>query len=682
MVAWSIAMGRYGSMPGSRRMRGGGGTQEEEKKKTRIVATYLRLLRYARPYWHKAVVVLVLVLIAALLQVLPMQFIGVFIDELKVAEVSTTDPAPAAGAKFTRSKMPIAEPMRRIAEGVHDRWLPDLKPAFVLVLVLAWGFFCLQMVQAVMSVVRGFIMADLGQRLIRDMRRNVYGHMQRLSLSYFEERKTGDIMSRIVNDVNSLEQVILGPVIHFITDIFRFAWILYFCLSWDWKLTVLGLVVAPGLLGCTAVFGLFIRRAFRILREKVGDLNALVQDNISGIRVIMGFSREKHEAERFGEKNDENYRQNVKIGKMFTGFHEIIGTINVIGMILCLSYGGYQVVNGRISTGTFIVFLPYIQMLYGPITGLTRFYSMIQRAVASVERVFDIIDTEPDIQDAPDAIELDEVRGSVEFRNVSFSYSNDTPVLTDISLKAESGQMIAFVGPSGAGKTTITNLIPRFYDPAAGSVFLDGHDLRELTLVSLRKRMAMVLQEPFLFNESVKDNIAYGKLDATDEEITAAAKSANAHEFIVDLPKGYDTVIGERGVKLSGGQKQRLSIARAILADPRILILDEATSSVDTETEILIQNAIHRLVKNRTTFVIAHRLSTVQNADQIIVLDDGRVVERGTHEELLENGTLYKRLYEMQFRLGDTAARPEPEEKAPEPDIETPELETGGQRVF
>ncbi|NOZ20880.1 MAG: ABC transporter ATP-binding protein [Planctomycetes bacterium] len=669
-------------MSGRRGMGAGGGVQEEEKKKPRIVATYFRLLRYARPYWHKAVVVLALVLVAALLQVLPMQFIGVFIDELKVAEVSSSQPAPAAGAKFTRSQMPIAEPMRHIAERVHDRWLPDVNKAFVLVLVLAGGFFCLQVIQAVMSVIRGFIMADLGQRLIRDMRREVYEHMQRLSLSYFEERKTGDIMSRIVNDVNSLEQVILGPVIQFTTDIFRFAWILYFCLTWDWKLTVLGLVVAPALLGSTAVFGLFIRRAFRILREKVGDLNALVQDNISGIRVIMGFSRERHEAERFGEKNDENYRQNVKIGKMFTGFHEIIGTINVTGMILCLTYGGYQVVNGRISTGTFIVFLPYIQMLYGPITGLTRFYSMIQRAVASVERVFDIIDTEPEIQDAPDAIALDDVRGAVEFRNVSFSYANGIPVLKDISLEAEPGQMIAFVGPSGAGKTTITNLIPRFYDPTAGSVFLDGHDLRKIKLTSIRKRMAMVLQEPFLFNESVKDNIAYGRLDATDDEITAAARAANAHEFIVDLPEGYDTVIGERGVKLSGGQKQRLSIARAILADPRILILDEATSSVDTETEILIQNAIHRLVKNRTTFVIAHRLSTVQNADQIIVLDEGRVVERGTHEELLKNGTLYRRLYEMQFRLGDSAVRPEPAEDTSEPDIEPPALEAGDQRMF
>ncbi|MEW6357494.1 MAG: ABC transporter ATP-binding protein [Planctomycetota bacterium] len=677
-------MRHYGSMSGGRRMGAGGDVREEEKKKPRLVATYLRLLRYARPYWHKAVIVLVLVLMAALLQVLPMQFIGVFIDELKVAEVSGSTPAPAAGAKFTRSQIPIAAPMRRAAECVHDRWLPDLNRAFVLVLVLAGGFFALQMIQAIMSIVQGFIMADLGQRLIRDMRREVYEHMQRLSLSYFEERKTGDIMSRIVNDVNSLEQVILGPVIHFITDTFRFAWILYFCLTWDWKLTVLGLVVAPALLGCTAVFGLFIRRAYRILREKVGDLNALVQDNISGIRVIMGFSREKHEAERFGEKNDENFRQNVKIGKMFTGFHEIIGTINVIGMILCLTYGGYQVVNGRISTGTFIVFLPYIQMLYGPVTGLTRFYSMIQRAVASVERVFEIVDTVPDIQDAPDAIELDGVRGAVEFRDVSFSYSNKIPVLTDVSLKAEPGQMIAFVGPSGAGKTTITNLIPRFYDPTAGSVLLDGHDLRKVTLVSLRKRMAMVLQEPFLFNESVKSNIAYGKLDASDDDIRAAAESANAHEFIVDLQNGYDTVIGERGVKLSGGQKQRLSIARAILADPRILILDEATSSVDTETEILIQNAIHRLVKNRTTFVIAHRLSTVQNADQIIVLDEGRVVERGTHEELLKTGKLYCRLYEMQFSLGERVARPEPAEDqaATEPDVEPPALEPGGQRVF
>jgi subfamily B ATP-binding cassette protein MsbA len=280
---------------------------------------------------------------------------------------------------------------------------------------------------------------------------------------------------------------------------------------------------------------------------------------------------------------------------------------------------------------------------------MTRFYNQVQRAIAAVERVFEVVDTEPELKDAPHAVDLPRVKGHVEFKNVNFSYSNNIEVLTDINLSVSPGQMIAFVGPSGAGKTTVTNLIPRFYDPTSGSIVIDGYNVKDVKIRSLRRQMAMVLQESFLFNNTVKVNIAYGKPDAAEDEIAGAAKAANAHDFIMELPGGYDAVVGERGVKLSGGQKQRISIARAILADPRILILDEATSSVDSETEILIQNAIYRLVENRTTFVIAHRLSTILHADLIVVLDRGRIVEMGQHEELLSRGKLYTRLFEMQF---------------------------------
>jgi subfamily B ATP-binding cassette protein MsbA len=341
-------------------------------------------------------------------------------------------------------------------------------------------------------------------------------------------------------------------------------------------------------------------------------------------------------------------------------------------VVICL--GGYKVLQGQLSAGTFVIFFPYLQMMYGPITGLTRFYNQVQRAIASTERVFEILDTPSDLKDSPDAIDLPPVRGNVEFRHVHFMYHQNTEVLTDINLTARPGQMIAFVGPSGSGKTTLTRLIPRFSDPIKGEILVDGYDVKRVRLKSLRKQTAMVLQEPFLFNDTIKANIAYARSSASEKEVEDAARAANAHDFIVELPKGYGSVIGERGVKLSGGQKQRIAIARAILANPRILILDEATSSLDTETEQLIQNAIYRLVKDRTTFVIAHRLSTILHADLIVVLDKGRIVETGLHHELLANGGLYKKLFEMQF---DTREKGKPEiiEQGRE-ETESPEQES------
>jgi len=342
-----------------------------------------------------------------------------------------------------------------------------------------------------------------------------------------------------------------------------------------------------------------------------------------------------------------------------------VDLITEVGAVVVICFGGYKVLQGQLSAGTFVIFFPYLQRMYGPITGVTRFYNQIQRAIASTERVFEVLDTPAELKDAPNAVDLPKVRGTVEFKNVHFMYNEDPEVLSDINIKALPGQMIAFVGPSGSGKTTLTNLIPRFYDPSKGDIIIDDHNIKDVKLQSLRKQTAMVLQETFLFNDTVKVNIAYARSDASDEEIEAAAKAANAHEFIAELGKGYDSLIGERGVKLSGGQKQRIAIARAILANPRILILDEATSSVDTETEQLIQNAIYRLVKDRTTFVIAHRLSTILHADLIVVLDNGKIVETGHHQELLTKGGLYKKLFEMQFNA-DEMRSPKPDELEPE----------------
>ena len=636
----------------------------------RSTKTYVRLLRYARPYLHLAAFVLILSTIGSFISILPPQITGVAIDEIWTAGKATgivssdrgtsdsRSPSKALSvAPDTKKSLPVAPAIRRAADYVSENWMPDQNPFIVIFYVLAATLLLFHLTDAGISIGHSFIMVRLGQTLVFDMRNHVYQHLQRLSLRYFENHRTGDIMSRVVNDVNSLQDVMVGPVIGFITDTLRLCWILYFCLSWDWQLTTLSLLVAPLLIIFTVVFGNYMRKTFRLVRQKVGELNALLQDNLSGIRIIKGFAREEHEFDRFEQKNDENRRLLIRVGRMMMALGPSIKTLTETGSLIVLLYAGIKVIRGEMTPGMFVVFFPYVRSLYGPIMGLSKFYSMIQRALASVERVFEVLDTEPDIADKKDAVELPVIRGEVEFRNVSFSYSDDVEVLKEVSLKAYPGQMVAFVGPSGAGKTTAVNLVPRFYDPTKGDIFIDGRNIKDVKVKSIRKQMGIVLQEPFLFNDTVKASIAYGKLGAADEEVIEAAKAANAHGFIQELSKGYDTIIGERGVKLSGGQRQRVSIARAILADPRILILDEATSSVDTETEILIQSAIQRLVRDRTTFVIAHRLSTIHNADLIVVLDKGNVVEMGRHDELLAKGGLYSRLHKAQFEIPSSDVR-------------------------
>lgn len=624
--------------------------------------TYIRLVSYSKPYLYLVIIVLFLSAAASFLSILPNQIMGLAIEEIRSAEVfrpnkgasELSSPRPDGSLTRVKSSLPIAPTVRKAADYMAKHWLPSQNPFIVTFYTLALAFLLLHLTSTGISITRAYIMTWLGQTLIFDMRNNVYQHLQKLSLKYFEDRKTGDIMSRVVNDVNSLQYVIVEPVIGLVNDILRLCWILYFCIKWNWRLTAMSLLIGPFLIPATLVFGRVIRKTFRLLRRKVGEVNALIQDNLSGIRIIKGFAREDYELNRFKDKNDENRRLYVRTGRLSAVFGSSMGILMQAGSLLVLAYGGVKVLRGDMEPGIFIVFFSYVNMLYGPLAGLTGFYNNIQQALASVERVFEVLDTEPDVADKKDAMELPVIRGEVEFRNVCFSYSGDIQALKNVSLRAYPGQMVAFVGPSGAGKTTAVNLVARFYDPTSGGIFVDGYNLQDVKQKSLRSQMGIVLQEPFLFNDTIKASIAYGKLGATDDEIIEAAKAANAHDFIIELPKGYETVIGERGVKLSGGQRQRISIARAILANPRILILDEATSSVDTETEMLIQSAIQRLVKDRTTFVIAHRLSTVHNANLIVVLDKGDVVEMGTHNELLAKDGLYSRLHKVQFRTPDS----------------------------
>jgi len=628
------------------------------KMNTSSVTSYIRLLSYLKPYWRKATIILVLSAIGACISVLPTQILGIAVDEIRVADKfskntridwnDTSSPVETHDSR-QKSSIPLSKPLTTVAHYVHNRWFEQYSAPFVTLVFLAASFMIMHTTGSGITLVHGFMTSELGQRLIYDMRNQLYSHIQYFPVKYFENNKTGDIMSRLMNDVNSLEQAIVGPAITFLTDMLKFGWILYFCFRLDWQLTSIALFVCPFISLCTYNFGKKIRSIFRSVRDTTGELNALIQDNVSGIRIIAGFAKEAEELERFRKKNFENYALYVKTLRIVATLRPIADLITEVGAMAVICLGGYKVLQGQLSAGSFVIFFPYLQMMYSPITGLTRFYSMVQRAIASTERVFETLDTPHELKDAPMAINLPPVKGTVEFRHVHFSYVKDVDVLRDINLKALPGQMIAFVGPSGGGKTTLINLIPRFYDPTKGEILVDGHNIRDVKLHSLRKQMAMVLQEPFLFNDTVRANIAYGRTGASIQEIEDAARAANAHVFIKDLVNGYESVIGERGVKLSGGQKQRVAIARAILANPRLLILDEATSSVDTETEQLIQNAIYHLVKDRTTFVIAHRLSTILHADSIVVLEGGRVVEMGKHHTLLAQGGLYKRLFEIQF---------------------------------
>jgi len=640
------------------------------KKDTTSGNTYIRLLGYLKSYWYKSAIILILSAVSAYIAVLPTQILGIAVDEIRIADTLIKTPnnhsseGKSSAKTFIHGQMnpiPLSKPLLRASHYVHKYWFESYNATIITLAFLAVSFIVMHIFHSGISLAHGFLTSELGQRLIYDMRNQLYDHIQRFSLKYFENTKTGDIMSRLMNDVNSLEQAIVGPVISFITDMFKFGWILYFCLKLDWQLTSIALCVCPFISLCTYNFGKRIRKVFRSLRDKTAELNSLIQDNISGIRVIAGFAKEAEEMERFRSKNHDNYNLYVRILKLVSALRPIVDLITETGAVVVICLGGYKVLQGQLSAGTFVIFFPYLQMMYSPITSLTRFYNQVQRAIASTERIFEILDTPCDLKDAPHAIDLPPVRGTVEFKHVHFMYSQDVEVLTDINLSAHPGQMIAFVGPSGSGKTTLTKLIPRFYDPTKGGIFIDGYNIKDVKLHSLRRQMAMVLQEPFLFNDTVKANIAYARPDAVDKEIEEAARAANAHGFICELPKHYDSLIGERGVKLSGGQKQRIAIARAILANPRILILDEATASVDTETEQLIQNAIYRLVKNRTTFVIAHRLSTILHADLIVVLEKGRIMETGLHHELLSHGGLYKKLFEMQFNTQEKLKQEETE---------------------
>ena len=570
---------------------------------------FLRLLTYLKPYWRWVVVSIVCLLLLTILNLLPPLFQKQIIDEV-----------------------------------VGKRLLSRLSR-------LILGLIGVYALTHFLRFVDLYLRHVLGERFILDLRVLLYDYLQRLSISFFEDRQTGEIMSRITNDVNALEEFITHSLGFLLVDLLRLVGTAAILLTIDWPLALLTLLPVPVLAVALRLFNTRVRPIYRRVRDRLGDINAELQDNISGMRVIQAFGQERHELDRFTRRSRQYYEERVRGIRYWSSFFPAMGFVASLGMVIVLGFGAYRVFNGALTLGGLVAFISYVASFYDPINRLVQVDNTVQQAIAAGERVFELLDTVPEIEDTPDAIELPTIRGAVAFEHVSFRYGTGDEVLRDVSFEMRPGEVVALVGPSGAGKTSIANLIPRFYDPTSGRITIDGYDVRKVKLASLRRHVAVVLQDTFLFNGTVRENIIYGRPDASEEEMIAAAKAAYAHEFIVNLPQGYDTEIGERGVKLSGGQKQRLALARAILTDPRILILDEATSSVDAEAEYLIQQALEKVLEGRTALIIAHRLSTIRHADKIIALENGRIVEVGDHHQLLARGGLYSQMYRRQYDL-------------------------------
>ena len=497
---------------------------------------------------------------------------------------------------------------------------------------------------------QNYLMSYVGQSVIIDIRAAVFKKLQRLSVSFYDKNKTGTIMSYVTNDVNALQSAMVENTIEMITEGFILIGSVVAMIYLDWRLTLFTVCTFPVVLWFMEFFGKKIRKTGGRIQECTADITSVLQESVASARVIKSFVREDYEVDRFDVENRANFRANMKNAQLMATLTPVVELVAAIGVTMIIWYGGNNVINGTITAGSLVAFLTYAVNISNPIKRLTRVIGNIQKALAAAQRVFMIIDMPEEIAESRDAKQLPEVSGKVEFQNVSFAYDDKGNVITDLSFSVKPGEVIAIVGPSGAGKSTIANLLPRFYDVNKGDIKIDGHSVREVTLDSLREQVGIVPQETMLFNGSVYNNILYGRLDATKEEIEAAAKAANAHDFIMQLTDGYETKLGDRGVNLSGGQRHRIAIARAILKNPRILILDEATSALDTESERVVQEALDRLMVGRTSFVIAHRLSTVKNADKILVLEKGNLVESGTHDELLALDGLYAHLYKIQYR--------------------------------
>jgi ABC-type multidrug transport system fused ATPase/permease subunit len=501
-------------------------------------------------------------------------------------------------------------------------------------------------------------MGWVGHRLLFTVRTQMFSHLQKLSLRFYDNNEVGRVMSRITSDVTTLQDLLTSGSLTILANFLGIFVVVGLMLYKSAELALITLAIVPFLVVAMALWQAYARRAFVRVRQAIAIVNGNLQENVSGVRVIQSLSRESENSKRFDHINRKNFSANVDAGRVTAAVMPMVELSVAIATALVIGYGGFKALNGAMSIGTVVFFALSVQRFFDPVRDLVLQYTQLQRAMAGGERIFEVLDTVPDIQDAPDAVALDEVRGEVSFEHVGFHYVENVPVLEDFSLHVRPGETVALVGQTGAGKTTVTALVSRFYDVTEGRILIDGHDIRQIKRGSLAKRMGLVLQEPFLFSGTVLENIGYGRAEATEAEVEEAARAVGAHDFIVRMELGYQTMLHERGQNLSVGQRQLISFARAVLADPRILILDEATAYVDTRTEAVIQRALGELLRDRTSFVIAHRLSTIRNADRVIVMEHGRIVEEGTHDQLLARGRVYAKLYQMTYqeRNGDQPA--------------------------
>ncbi|MDX1687650.1 MAG: ABC transporter ATP-binding protein [Candidatus Promineifilaceae bacterium] len=637
----------------------------EATKARRVGPTLRRLWDYFRSYWLALLLVVVLVVTGTYMQVLIPDLIGQAVDCYLGPVAASSFAGESAGESMSPEMLEAFQQGGAAGEegGIGSNcWYTEVEPQATMTAILRGLTGLILLIaglyvgNAIVSGIQFYFMGWAGQHVLRDLRADIFRHIHRLTMSYFSRHEAGDVMSRITNDTDTLNQIFSFGLVQVAQGSLLIVWIVLRMLSKNAPFAALSLATLPLMFLATQWFSRKARQAFRQARQEIGEVNADLQESISAVREVQAFSREEENIAQFRASNAANRDANIRAQAFSSALAPTLEALSYVSLALVAGVGGIIILGDglllgySISLGLIVTFIGYTQQFNRPVQQIAVLWTNIQSAVAGGERIFDLIDTEPDIQERRDAVSMPRIKGRVRFENVRAAYKRDEPVLRGIDLEARPGETVAIVGPTGAGKTTIINLIPRFYDVTGGRVTIDGHDVRDVTRRSLRQQLGIVLQDTFLFSDSVLNNIRYGRPEATDEEVIAAAELAHADGFIERLPDGYQTVLGERGGGLSQGQRQLLSIARVAVADPRILILDEATSSVDTRTERKIQEALDELLAGRTSFVIAHRLSTIRNADQVLVLNEGQIIERGTHDELLAQQGFYYDLYMSQFR--------------------------------